>query len=456
MVRIIVSMQALIFISVCLSASPAAAETAKGEQENPTVRSIGTPDLPESRAEIMKRKRRDKAEELEPSKTNVIEHYAKKIDRKGSRSVEDLNFWGFHPRLDSISRGSGVALGVRYWNPEVAGPLDIMGSAFYSLFHYQFYDLQVGMIPNRGKRIPPRNFESERLEDLGYIKRDIFTRFKLYASARYRDRTDESFFGRGADSKREDRSYYRIRDTLFDAVTGYQITRRISYTFKIGLLQHSLAKGRSSPATDAKFPPSLTAADIDLPGRRTPPNYVRYHLSVLFDFRDNPGVTHRGFMVAFSWEKYDNINTLNRYNFNRYELDARTYIPLGTRQRVLAFHFNGVNSDPAPDNRIPFFLQPSLGGDESLRGYDPFRFQGDKKILLQGEYRWEASRMIEFALFGDTGTVANQGEHLSISKMKSDAGGGFRFKSSRTTLFRFDVARSNEGFQYQLRFSAVF
>jgi outer membrane translocation and assembly module TamA len=115
-----------------------------------------------------------------------------------------------------------------------------------------------------------------------------------------------------------------------------------------------------------------------------------------------------------------------------------------------------VNSDPAPNNRVPFFLQPSLGGGESLRGYDAFRFQGDKMILLQGEYRWEASRRFELAFFGDTGTVANQGARLSINKMKSDAGIGIRFKSSRVTMFRLDIARSNEGIIYQFRFSASF
>ena len=41
-------------------------------------------------------------------------------------------------------------------------------------------------------------------------------------------------------------------------------------------------------------------------------------------------------------------------------------------------------------------------------------------------------------------------------KMKSDAGLGVRFKSSRATLFRFDLARGNEGYKAQFRFSASF
>jgi len=123
---------------------------------------------------------------------------------------------------------------------------------------------------------------------------------------------------------------------------------------------------------------------------------------------------------------------------------------------VIALRAMAVNSDPAPNNQVPFFLQPSLGGGESLRGYDAFRFQGDKLLLLQGEYRWEASRRIELAIFAETGSVANQGERISINKMKSDGGVGLRFKSSRTTMFRLDIARGNEGFRFQFRFSAAF
>jgi len=288
------------------------------------------------------------------------------------------------------------------------------------------------------------------VDDLGDIEKGKFSRFKLYASGVYRDRTDESFFGSGPDSSKDERARYRIKDTLFEAVVGYQISRRMGFTYKAGLLNHSLAEGRSSPQLNPKFEAE------QLPGMSNPPNYFRSHLSLLFDFRDDPRLAHRGLMVYFGWEKYDNVNTQNMFNFNRLEIDSRGYIPLGSNQQVIALRAVGVNADPAPGNAIPFFLQPSLGGGESLRGYDAFRFQGDKMLLLQGEYRWEASRRLELAFFGDTGTVANQGTRLSIDKMKSDAGFGVRFKSSRTTLFRLDIARSNEGVYFQFRFSPAF
>ncbi len=444
-----VAFAGFISLSLGLAGSP------QMDEEEP-VAEISTGQAPPStRAEMLRMKREEKVGALVTPTQGIVEKYAKNFDRKGSNSVEDVNFWGFHPRLDWIARGSGAALGVRYWKPELVGPVDVMGSAFYSWRRYQHYDLNVGLIPNRGKRIPSRSFENEGVEQLGDIDRGKFSRFKLYATGRYRDRTDESFYGPGPDSLKDNRTYYRVKDVLLEAVTGVQLTAEIGFTFKAGFLQHSLADGRSDPSLWEAFSPG-SPSNPGLPGQENPPNYWRYHTSFLMDFRDDPGVPHKGIMVAFGWEKFDNINTLNLYNFHRFGIDIRGYIPLGSRQRVLALRAVGVDSDPASGNQIPFFLQPSLGGGESLRGYDAFRFQGDKMVLLQGEYRWEASRRVELAFFGDTGTVSNQGERLSINKMKSDAGIGFRFKSSRATLFRLDLARSNEGYQIQFRFSAPF
>jgi outer membrane protein assembly factor BamA len=195
---------------------------------------------------------------------------------------------------------------------------------------------------------------------------------------------------------------------------------------------------------------------VDLPGVLDPPNYFLIRHSVLLDYRDHPGVPHRGVFIAFGWDKYDNTGGTNRFNFNRFGTDLRGYLPIRSRQQVVAVRGFFVNSDPGPGNRVPFFLQPSLGGGESLRAYDAYRFQGDKLMLLQAEYRWEASRIFELALFGDTGTVANQGHRLDLDKLKSDFGLGFRVKSTEATLFRLDVARGNEGTRFQFRFSQVF
>jgi outer membrane protein assembly factor BamA len=394
--------------------------------------------------------REAKKQKLESPRQEIWEKYLYSFDQKGSNSFEDVNFWGFHPRVDWIARGSGAALGARYWNPDIIGPVDLMGSAFYSWRRYQHYSFQMGLIPHRGKKIPSKRFETEEVEQMGDVDRGVFSKFMLYANGRFRDRTDDSFYGTGPDSKKEDRRRYRIKDTLAEAVTGYQFSRFGLFSVAGGYVNHSLACGRSSPNFCEMLP------DLSLPGFLTPPAYVRYGANLMLDFRDNPGIPHKGLLLALGWQRWNNRNTGDLFNFDRAVADVRGFIPLGSRQRVIALRAHFVNSDPDDGNHVPFFHQPTLGGGESLRGYDAFRFQGDKLMLLQAEYRWEASRRFELAFFGDTGTVANQGSRLSLNKLKSDFGAGFRFKSSRSTLFRLDVARGNEGVKFNFRFSKSF
>jgi outer membrane protein assembly factor BamA len=398
--------------------------------------------------ELLISKREKRRQEVAPPRENIFQKYVKSYDQKGSYSIEDTNFFGFHPRVDWIARGSGAAVGVRYWRPDAFKSIDLMGSAFYSIRRYQLYDFQIGQIPNRGKRIPSKSFETEEVEKLGSVERSRFSRLRLYFSARFRDRTDESFYGSGPSTNQQDRRRYRVKDTVGEVVAGYQFSERFGWIFKFGAVNHSLAYGRSWPSLDD--PPSL-----EPPGKSNPPNYFRSAASLIFDFRDHPGVPHSGFLVVFDWQRWNQSNG-ESFNFSRYGADIRGYIPLGSTQRVLALRSVFVNSDPDKGNSVPFFLQPSLGGGESLRGFDSFRFQGDKMVLAQIEYRWEASRRWEFALFADTGTVANKGSKLSVDDLKTDWGGGVRFKSSRTTLIRIDQAFSNEGVKTQVRFSAVF
>ncbi len=442
----------VLIVGICLAASSMAAAQSSSQAESETSRKQAPQDSsPQTRIDRLRKEREARRKEVKPPPPDsLLKKYLKRFDQKGSQSIEDANFRGFHPRVDWIARGSGPALGIRYWKPGAVGSLDVMGSAFYSWRRYQLYDLQFGLIPNRGRRMPSRKFETEGIEELGDFRQESFSRFKLYANLRWRDRTDESFFGPGPDSLKDNQSRYRVKDQLAEGVTGYQFTRRIGYTLRLGFLGNTLAVPRSDPPVEARFPL------VDLPGFLDTPDYFILRHAFLLDFRDHPRVPHRGSSVAFGWDRFDNTNGLDQFNFNRFAADVRGYLPIRSRQQVVALRGYFVDSDPGEGNQVPFFLQPSLGGGESLRGYDSFRFQGDKLMLLQGEYRWEASRVFELALFGETGTVANRGERLDLDTLKSDFGAGFRFKTTDSTVLRVDVARGNEGTRLQFRFAPVF
>jgi outer membrane protein assembly factor BamA len=186
-----------------------------------------------------------------------------------------------------------------------------------------------------------------------------------------------------------------------------------------------------------------------------PPNYARFGTTVLFDFRDEPGNPRRGFMVALEATRFDD-SSVGEFSFDRLALDARAAIPVGSRQRVLALRALWFRDEADPGHRIPFFMNESLGGSHTLRGFDSFRFRGDKVMLYQAEYRWEPSSFWELALFTDAGTVGDADSGLRFSNLEWDYGGGMRFKTWRSVVLRMEVARSRETTRYYLRTSASF
>jgi hemolysin activation/secretion protein len=105
----------------------------------------------------------------------------------------------------------------------------------------------------------------------------------------------------------------------------------------------------------------------------------------------------------------------------------------------------------------PYFLLPSLGSGETLRGFDVGRFRDRHSLLLTGEWRWMPNRSaLDMALFVDAGKVAPRRSDLTLSGLKTDVGLGVRFHGATITAVRLEVARSREGWRAVVATSAPF
>jgi outer membrane protein assembly factor BamA len=103
---------------------------------------------------------------------------------------------------------------------------------------------------------------------------------------------------------------------------------------------------------------------------------------------------------------------------------------------------------------VPFYLLPTLGSGQSLRGYADYRFRDRDLLLLSAEYRLPLARALDAAVFYDAGTVAPTAAGvLSLRAMHTDYGIGVRAHSSKHVLVRLDVARSPEGMQAVVSFT---
>jgi outer membrane translocation and assembly module TamA len=105
---------------------------------------------------------------------------------------------------------------------------------------------------------------------------------------------------------------------------------------------------------------------------------------------------------------------------------------------------------------VPFYLQPTLGGANTLRGYRFNRFYGDNSVMVNGEYRWFCSPTVDMAVFADAGKVFQRWEQWNFHHLESDVGFSVRFKGrAGTPVFSVDTGFSHEGFQLWFRVNTI-
>ena len=404
----------------------------------------------QTRQELLRQQREEKRAHVEPHKANRVEEQMIRFDKGETPTIADRNWKGFYPRIAWPARGSGAALGFRYWQRDFWGRLDAAGAAFYSWRRYQHYDVQLGLIPHVGRRIPQKSWRGDDVYDLASTQPG-FARIPFFMTLRYRYLPQEDFYGLGPDSELENRTIYLQEEGRLYFTTGYQFTDHSVLLFNGGFQRNEIGAGKSStyPSTEDIFD------DMTAPGLKDPPNYVRWGTQFLFDRRDEPGNPHRGFMVALSYSRFDD-RTEDSFSFDRYGLDARAFVPLGSPQRVLALRSALLMDEADGGNVVPFFMQRSLGGSHTLRGFDSFRWRGAKVMLYQAEYRWEPLPFWDLDIFVDAGAVGGRVEALSFDNLEVDWGFGTRIKTYRDVVVRVEIAFSNETTRYYVRGSTSF
>lgn len=403
-----------------------------------------------TRQELLRLERERKRGRVRPPEQSRIEEQLVKLDKAETPTIADWNWKGAYPRVAWPSRGSGAALGVRYWQPDFVGPVDAAGAAFYSWRSYQHYDIQLGILPHTGRQIPGRSWKGEDVYELGDT-RLRFGHIPLYATFRYRYLPEEDFYGLGPDASLDQRTIYLHKETRAYLRTGVQFGPHVALSATGGFQWNELGSGRSSrhPSIETLFD------DAQAPGLDDPPDYLRLGVQAFLDLRDEPGNPHRGLMVGALFERFDQRGD-NAASFDRLGVDVRGFIPLGSPQRVLALRSAVLVDEPESGGRVPFFMQQSLGGSHTLRGFDSFRFRGEKILLLQAEYRWEPVAFWELLVFTDAGTVSEAASKLELSALEWDYGFGTRFKTYRDVVLRLEIAFSQETTRYFIRGSSSF
>ena len=103
---------------------------------------------------------------------------------------------------------------------------------------------------------------------------------------------------------------------------------------------------------------------------------------------------------------------------------------------------------------MPFYLLPSLGGDNTLRGYMTDRFHDRNVLALTAESRWAILNRLDGLVFIDAGEAASRIRSLDLKK--TSYGLGLHLHSRSATVLGFEAARSHEGWRVMVRLGDAF
>jgi outer membrane protein assembly factor BamA len=145
------------------------------------------------------------------------------------------------------------------------------------------------------------------------------------------------------------------------------------------------------------------------------------------------------------------------YTFTSTRVDAQQFVPFWNRTRVLALRALAEHNVADAGAEVPFYLQPTIGGSRTLRGYQRQRFRDASMLLVQAEYRYEVNTFLMAAVFADAGQVAPSLARVRVRDFSTDYGVGLRFGYTTGVALRTDLAFGGEDVaRLALTFSAAF
>lgn len=347
---------------------------------------------------------------------------------KNSEKAKDPEPEGFYPRIGGLTTGSGIALGSGYRAHFVDRAFYADLSAIVSTKRYLGVDARL--------RVPSP--APERLE--------------LWTSVAFRRFPQEDYFGLGDAALLTNRSNYGIQSVDYGGQAIVHVTPIWNVGTDVGYFTPSIRAGN-----DTNFPSiELLFTDVTAPGLAEQPDFLHYGLFTALDYRDQRGNPRNGGYYRATVAQW-NDQSMNAYDFRRFDAEVNQYVSLGSPRHVLVGRagVSYVNNDAG--ERVPFYVFPYVGGANTVRSFREFRFRDENTMFLSGEYRLGVHKYVQLVGFLDGGKVAGNREDLTAGALRKGYGGGVRAGTGNRTFVRFDIGTGGgEGTRYFLKFFPSF
>lgn len=399
---------------------------------------------PPSRAQHWRQKRLQKAQNLKPYRVKKMERVFLTVESSQIPARIAMGFWGFHPMFSGLKTGAGTGGGIIYDPTRNLKHFRLALKVGFSVRGYQAYQAVMG-------------FQQKK--------------WSVYGFGQYRNSPQDNFFGVGANSLKQNKSNFRLKDGFVGGVLGFK-----PHTYLSTLLQFTYLSNRIGPGTSSEHPSiEKIFSDTDTPGINDDVDYLVGKVGITFDSRNvyyaedatlksalaedilrqrvfNP---HKGTYVNIQASRFED-QVAGQFDFNRLDLEVQQYLPFYRGHQVIALRFFTTLIDRDEKSTAPFYMIQTIGGANSLRGYQEFRFRDLNNLLFNIEYRWLVWTGLDMALFFDAGKVFPRVNEFDFDDLKKGYGFGFRFNTMRSVILRLDISRSTEGTVLYFKFNNVF
>ena len=385
------------------------------------------PSPPQSRASLIQQERHRKAATLVPEQQAQGEKILDRLEHNEIVQRVTGQAEGWRVKLGGLITYSGFAMGPEYFrrvlHEQGTFRATLVGST------HSFYKMETEFrMPSLAGDHAFFDIDAVRL---GYPRVD--------------------YYGPGPHSNIHGRSDYLLENTSFGSRAGLRPLKRLRLGVAGQFLAVNVGPGREREfaSTDQLFTEQTT------PGIQYQSNFLQGGSFLQYDWRDDPGDPRRGGNYLAQFSTFDDVRR-GHYSFDRLDLEADEYFGFFNRRRVIALRAKIAATDPHAGNQVPFYLQPTLGGPDDLRGFRAFRFYDNDTAVLTGEYRWQIVNNLDMALFVDAGQVFDKWQQINFRHLETDYGFGFRVLQRNGVFLRIDTGFSREGFAIWFKFNNIF
>lgn len=384
---------------------------------------------PATRAEVIEQERRDKIAALWPEHENPL-----------VKTVNNLVERGFREGLDSGRGANGIQVvlgGMRSGHGTSVG------------FGYGRRDLW-------RERLGVRSTVRGTIQGAYLVDVDVrfqtlrFARSFLNLYSKYESSPKMDYYGQGTNSDIDNRTSYRLNDFITDWHFGIEPVRRLRFGLTGGYLTTDTGPGHRSNVPSIEHVFDSTTA----PGLGDDSQFTRWGGFAVFDWRDKRSGPRRGGLIGMQFRRYLDVEQ-KTYTYRETQFDAQYYLPYFNDSRVIALRASSTLTFRGEDQLVPYYLQPTLGGNDDLRGFSRYRFTDNNVLFMSAEHRWHVFNGLDMAVFGDAGKVAPSKSELNFADLKFSGGLGLRVRFLDAIISRIDFAAGREGFRWMWTFSDI-